>query len=209
MDVNVFDYKICLLPDNADISRIDFSGIGEDLKKSITCNWEKPYKEFPDDKISVNWSITDSAGENTDTSEIVKLSNENQKTATIVPLKIGKTYLKCVFSVDDEVLGESVIPIIVSGIESADSETVITNNIINMSKTGTKTAKIKYTFGEEITSASYEAAILPSNNFAITKNSDNTFTIKYDGTSEVTAEVTIIVKTGNQEYKGTIKINIS
>lgn len=209
--VNVYDYKIYSgsAGSNTNISKIDLTGLGDSSSTNLKLNVEGP-DGFTANNDNVEWSIVNGSGDLDTTSNIVNLTTSGT-TATLKPLKPGKTYLQCIFKVDGEMLGKSIIPVNVSGIETDDG-TAVTNDTITLSKSGTKTVKLKYTFADSSLGASaiYEnPKITPTTNFTASKDSSNVFTIKYTGTSDVTATVTIKVKVGDKEYIDTITIKIA
>lgn len=212
--VNVFDFQIYegSAGSNINIDKLNFGGTGDNEKTNVKLNFEAPKGfKFDDENNNVEWSIVESDKVTLDDSEIVEITQDDDKTkATIIPLKIGTTNLKCVVTVEGEKMVEIVIPVTVSGIQRVDNQ-AITNDTIQFSKSGTKTVNLRYVFGDNsITSYSFETpTINPSNGFVIVKNEDNTFSVTYNGNSEVTASLSIIVTVEDEEYKDTINITVS
>ena len=212
--VNVFNFEIYegSAGSNTNIDKLNFGGIGDSQKTNVKLNFEAPEEfKFDGNSNNVKWSIVKDDRDTLDDSEIVKLTQDSDETkATITPLKIGTTNLKCVVTIEGEKLVEMIVPITVSGIQRQDNQEIIDDTII-LQKNIENTVNLKYVFGDNsITSYSFETpTIIPSDDFVVVKNEDNTFSVTYNGKSEVTAILEITVLVGNDEYKDTMNITIS
>lgn len=212
--VNVFNFEIYegSAGSNTNIEKLNFGGIGDSQKTNVKLNFEAPEEfKFDGNSNNVKWSIVKDDRDTLDDSEIVKLTQDSDETkATITPLKIGTTNLKCVVTIEGEKLVEMIVPITVSGIQRQDNQEIIDDTII-LQKNIENTVNLKYVFGDNsITSYSFETpTIIPSDDFVVVKNEDNTFSVTYNGKSEVTAILEITVLVGNDEYKDTMNITIS
>ena len=212
--VNVFNFEIYegSAGSNTNIEKLNFGGIGDSQKTNVKLNFEAPEEfKFDGNSNNVKWSIVKDDRDTLDDSEIVKLTQDSDETkATITPFKIGTTNLKCVVTIEGEKLVEMIVPITVSGIQRQDNQEIIDDTII-LQKNIENTVNLKYVFGDNsITSYSFETpTIIPSDDFVVVKNEDNTFSVTYNGKSEVTAILEITVLVGNDEYKDTMNITIS
>lgn len=206
--VNVFNFQIYegSAGSNTNIEKLDFGGIGDDQKTNVKLNVEGPNElKFDGIKSKVEWSIVkDDKSE--DDSGIVDLTQDSDDTkATIIPKKVGKTNLRCIVTVENEKLVEMLVPIFVSGIEREDNVDIIDDTI--SLKVGEEAINLKYVFGNpSISDYILENPIItPSSDFIVTKNDNDTFKVKYIGTSSETSGIlTIVVKVGEEEYKDTM-----
>ena len=194
--VNVFNFDLYegSAGSSTNITKLDLTGIGESSKTNVKLNVEAPSSfDFNGDTRKVDWSLVTDDKSTADNSEVVSISpnSGNPTVVTVTPLKPGKTNLKCVVTVDSEVLVTFVIPVTVSGIVNEDGS-VIDNDTISFSS-GNLTKNIKYVFGDSnIKSYSFDTpTVTVSNSFTVTKNEDNAFTVSYTGSSDVTATLTI------------------
>ena len=123
---------------------------------------------------------------------------------------IGQANLRCSVFIEEEKLLEILVPINVSGIEKVNGEE-IENNTISFTKDGVKSVDLKYTFGNNLVkSYTIESlTFVPSDDFTIVKNNDNTFTVTHVGSADVTGTLTIIVSAGEEKYRDTINIVVS
>ncbi len=202
--VDVYNFEIYegSAGSNTSINKINFSGLGETHQTNVKLNYEAP-RGFKFDGIGnrVEWSIEDDNG-------VVTLNKDQDITkATLIPTKIGQTKLRCKVIIEGETLSEMLIPISVSGIERVDGE-IIEDNTISFTKDEEKTINLKYTFGDKsITSYTFETSqIVPSADFAVVINDDNTFTVTYNGVTEVTGSLKITVVVGEERYEDTLSI---
>ena len=212
--VNVFDFKIYSgsVGSNTNIDRLDFYGLGDNQKTNVKLNIDGP-SDFKFDNIrnKIEWSIVEEGGNKIDNSGIVTLTQDSDVTkATIIPEKVGKTYLRCIVTVENEKLVEMLIPITVSGIETVDG-TQINNDTISFKVNEKNTVDLKYSFGDSnINSAKFEIpTIVPNTDFNITRKDNNVFTITYNGNSEITSMLTIVGEVDDKKYEDTINIVVS
>ena len=211
--VNVFHFEIYAgsAGSNTNIDSLDFKGLGSSHKTNVKLNLEGPSGfVFDGTNNKVEWSIVQSDGTTADTSGVVSLTQDSDVTkATITPLKVGKTYLRCIVTIEGEKLEEMLIPITASGIVSADGKTV-TDDTITITKDDTVLLKYSFADSSLADTVTYEEpTISPSTNFTITQNADKTYTVKYTGSDDVKAEVTIIAKSGDVKYQDTISIAVA
>ena len=137
------------------------------------------------------------------------LLGENNKTnITLKPIKVGKTNLRCVITVDNEKIAEMMFPITASGIERVDGNE-IKDDTIQFHENEEKTIDLKYNFKGEGSPIIETPMIKPSIDFKITKTGDDTFKIEYVGTTDVTAVLEVIAKVGEEKYKDTLNIIVS
>lgn len=214
--VNVYDFKFSSGNDN-NINKLDIAGLGDGAKVNLKLNIQGPtgYSFSTNENNSIQWSlVSTNTGEElpTDSSGVVELSGSGTE-VTITPKKVGKTYLRCIYTIENEVLGESVIPIVVSAIESNDNSQIynISTDTITLTKAVANNpgAKLKFTFGDSslASSATYKATT-SSEGFTITSN-ENTFVAKYTGSSATTGIITIEATVGDKKYTDTINIAVT
>ena len=208
VQVNVYDFKICPTGSNTSLTSLDFSGIGNPSKKTIKLNVELPTAinsslfSMNNTGNAVAWSlVTDGTGATADTSGVAKIdTTSNNDTIEVTPLKTGTTYLKCVYTVSDEVLGTIVMPINVYGSLTATGATLTntgTENTIAL-KGNTKTVTLNYslTSAAKPSGSTVKYTYSSSNaNFKVpdTSNTNSTgqFAVTYDGSAATSTNITI------------------
>lgn len=211
--VNVFSFELFNEADEekTNINKIDFSGLGENQNINLKLSYQGPEDfRFDGGKNKLEWSIVKD-NKDVDNSGIINLSPSDYGTnITLSPQKIGKTNLRCIITVDKEVIAEMMIPITVSGLERVDGE-AIKNDTIDFKQLEKKSVELVYNFGKEFDVAPVieTPTVMPSTEFKVTRLENNKFKVEYIGNSDVTAILEIIVRIGNEEYKDSINITVS
>lgn len=136
------------------------------------------------------------------------LGTNNETNIKLKPVKVGKTNLRCVITVDNEMIAEMMIPITISGIERID-ENEIKDDTIEFYGNEVKAIDLRYSFKGEGSPIIETPTIKPSIDFKVTKTGDNTFKIEYIGDTEVTAVLEITAKVGDENFKDTLNITVS
>ena len=141
--------------------------------------------------------------------ELLNLLGENNKTNIMLkPIKAGKTNLRCVITVENEIIAEMMIPITISGIERIDGNE-IKDDIIQFNENGVKSVELKYNYEGNGSPIIEVPTIKPSIDFKVTKTGNDTFKVEYVGTTDVTAVLEVIVKVEDEEFKDTLNIVVS
>jgi len=211
--VNVYDFKIYenITGSTTSLTKLDFSGVGEKLKKSVKLNVTLPTTvnsnsfNMTSNGNSVLWTLAtkndDGTYTNIDSSSIVSLSNSDSSTTFnkdniyITPLATGTVYLKCVYTIAGEEMGTIVIPLNVAELSADGLQIDSTGKKTLALSSSNQSVVLTYTLPTAITTGATVTYSFSSTNNSFTgtpvASNPNKFTVAYSGTSATNTDVTI------------------
>ena len=210
--VNVFDFNVFEDIENGkNIDKVEFKRVDSNDKIDLKLKIDAPEDfSFDGETNILSWSIVKQNGSTKDESNIVSISQNGAiNKITLKPLNPGKTYLKCSVIVENEELDTILIPIVVSGLKITNGE-AIENDIIRLNTSNYNTVRLRYEFGDAVSyPIVYENPVMEyPDNFQITKDANDIFTISYTGNSGINSKLTIKVKTGDVQYEDDVIVSV-